>query len=73
MLPYDHQTGSQPTGTYAVVVTAANLLLATVLIVGGAMSGSLALIAEAIHNISDVVALGIALLGSIAGECGILR
>lgn len=64
MSPYDHQTGSEPTSTYAVFVTAANLLLASVLIVGGALSGSLALIAEAIHNISDVVALGIALLAS---------
>lgn len=69
MSPYDHQTGSEPASIYAAIVTTANLLLASVLIVGGVMSGSLALIAEAIHNISDVVALGIALLaGQIARQ-----
>lgn len=64
MLRDDHQTGSQPTSIYAAIVTTANLLLASVLIVGGVISGSLALIADAIHNISDVVALGIALVAS---------
>lgn len=64
MLPYDQQIGSQPASIFAAIVTAANLLLASVLIVGGVISGSLALIADAIHNISDVVALGIALLTS---------
>lgn len=37
-----------------------NLLLTVVQIVGGLMAGSLALVADAVHNLSDAVALGLA-------------
>lgn len=43
------------------VAVAANLLLTVAQIVGGAVSGSLALVADAIHNLSDAAALAIAL------------
>ncbi|WP_118132787.1 cation diffusion facilitator family transporter [Oceanicella sp. SM1341] len=39
-----------------------NLGLTLVQIIGGVVSGSLALVADAIHNLSDAVSLGIALL-----------
>jgi len=39
-----------------------NVLLTAVQIVGGVFAGSLALIADAIHNLSDAAALGIALI-----------
>lgn len=37
-----------------------NLLLTVVQIVGGLMAGSLSLVADAVHNLSDAVALGLA-------------
>ena len=42
---------------WAVVI---NILLTVVQIVGGVLSGSLALIADAIHNLSDALSLGLA-------------
>ena len=41
---------------------AVNVLLTVAQIIGGVFSGSLALIADAIHNLSDAAALGIALI-----------
>lgn len=47
---------------WAVVV---NILLTVVQIIGGVLSGSLALIADAIHNLSDALSLGLALFARI--------
>ena len=45
-----------------VFAIAVNVLLTVAQIIGGVFSGSLALIADAIHNLSDAAALAIALL-----------
>lgn len=42
-----------------------NILLTVVQIIGGILSGSLALIADAIHNLSDALSLGLALFARI--------
>lgn len=42
-----------------------NIMLTVVQIVGGILSGSLALIADAIHNLSDALSLGLALFARI--------
>jgi len=50
---------------WAVVI---NILLTVVQIVGGILSGSLALIADAIHNLSDALSLGLALFARIVAR-----
>ena len=40
---------------------AVNVLLTVAQVIGGSISGSLSLIADALHNLSDAAALGIAL------------
>lgn len=45
-----------------VFAIAVNVLLTVAQVIGGVLSGSLALIADAIHNLSDAAALGIALI-----------
>ena len=47
---------------WAIVI---NIMLTVVQIVGGILSGSLALIADAIHNLSDALSLGLALFARI--------
>ena len=44
-----------------VAATAVNLLLTVVQIVAGVLAGSLALVADAVHNLSDALALAVAL------------
>lgn len=44
-----------------VLATAVNLLLTVVQIVAGVLAGSLALVADAVHNLSDALALAVAL------------
>lgn len=58
-MPHDHDHRYHGDGklTLAVVV---NLLLTVVQIVGGVLSGSLALIADAVHNLSDALSLMLA-------------
>jgi len=64
MLPHDRRTNSEPTKKYVAIAIYTNLLLAFVLIIGGAVAGSLALVAESLNNFSDAVALGIAMLAN---------
>lgn len=65
-MPHSHDHGGRSHGTgslgdrrvlWAVVV---NVALTVAQIIGGVFAGSLALIADAVHNLSDAVALGIA-------------
>jgi len=65
-MPHSHDHGGHSHGAgslgdrrvlWAVV---ANVVLTAAQIVGGVVAGSLALIADAVHNLSDAVALGIA-------------
>ena len=55
-----HDTAAMGDGRLAWAV-AVNLLLTVAQIAGGIVSGSLALVADAVHNLSDAAALGIAL------------
>ena len=48
-----------------VIAVGVNVLLTVVQIIGGLISGSLSLIADAIHNLSDAASLGIALFARI--------
>lgn len=57
---HHHDTASMPDGRLAWAV-AVNLALTVAQIAGGVVSGSLALVADAVHNLSDAAALGIAL------------
>ncbi|SMX45514.1 cation diffusion facilitator family transporter [Actibacterium lipolyticum] len=62
-MPHDHHHIDPDTGDRRVAVAVAvNLLLTFAQIVGGVISGSLALIADAIHNFSDAISLIIALV-----------
>ena len=45
-----------------------NVGLTVVQVIGGLVSGSLSLIADALHNLSDAGALGIALLARVIGR-----
>lgn len=45
-----------------IMAVAVNLLLTFVQIIGGVISGSLALVADALHNFSDAASLGVALI-----------
>ncbi|MDA0785312.1 MAG: cation diffusion facilitator family transporter [Proteobacteria bacterium] len=62
-----HSHGPAPADTPGgdrrlVFAVAVNLLLTVAQIIGGVLSGSLALVADAIHNLSDAAALAIALI-----------
>lgn len=57
---HHHDTASMGDGRLAWAV-AVNVLLTVAQVVGGVLSGSLALVADAVHNLSDAAALGIAL------------
>src|SRR3546814_8161259 len=57
---HHHDTAAMDDGRLALAV-AVNLLLTVAQIVGGLVSGSLAPVADAIHNLSDAAALAIAL------------
>ena len=53
------------------VAVSINLLLTFVQVVGGVISGSLSLIADALHNLSDAASLGIALFAKGNNEAAI--
>ena len=60
-MPHDHAHIDPESGDRRVgIAIAANLILTAAQVVGGLLSGSLALIADALHNFSDVAALVIA-------------
>jgi len=59
---HDHRGGSTKMLTYALVITAA---FALVELVGGLLSGSLALLSDAGHMFTDVLALGLSLGASL--------
>jgi cobalt-zinc-cadmium efflux system protein len=66
-LHHGHSHGPAPADTPGgdrrlVLAIAVNVLLTVAQIIGGVFSGSLALIADAIHNLSDAAALAIALI-----------
>lgn len=61
-----HAEGLSDRKLYAAV--GVNMLLTVVQVAGGVMSGSLSLIADAIHNLSDAVSLVIALAARIVGR-----
>ena len=50
------------------VAVSINLLLTFVQVVGGVISGSLSLVADALHNLSDAASLGIALFAKVIGR-----
>ena len=50
------------------VAVSINLLLTIVQVVGGVISGSLSLVADALHNLSDAASLGIALFAKAIGR-----
>lgn len=66
---HHHDTGSMNDGRLAWAV-AVNVVLTVVQIVGGVVSGSLALVADAIHNLSDAASLAIALFARKVGRRG---
>ena len=51
-----------------VLAVALNVLLTVAQIIGGILSGSLALIADALHNFSDAASLGLALFARRIGR-----
>jgi len=62
-MAHDHGNhGRGSSDRWLVIAVAINLLLTLVEIVGGIAAGSLALVADALHNFSDAAALGIALV-----------
>src|SRR3954471_9667451 len=60
----DHAHGPTPRSALVVSITANSLLLVAQVLIGVAI-GSLALLADSLHNASDVVALVIALIGQV--------
>ena len=60
----DHAHGPTPRSALVVSITANSLLLVAQVVIGLAI-GSLALLADSLHNASDVVALVIALVGQV--------
>lgn len=62
-MPHDHAHPGAGAGDRRVgLAVAVNLLLTAAQVAGGILSGSLALIADAVHNLSDAMALVIALV-----------
>ncbi|KAA9006867.1 cation diffusion facilitator family transporter [Histidinibacterium aquaticum] len=62
-MPHDHHHHHVPQGDGKLVAAVGvNLFLTVAQVVGGVISGSLALIADALHNLSDALALVIALV-----------
>ncbi len=45
-----------------------NLTVVVVEVIGGVLSGSLGLLADAVHNLSDVAALGLAIVARTLGR-----
>ena len=55
-----------------IIAIGINVVLTVAQIIGGVFSGSLALIADAIHNLSDAAALAIALIARRIAYCALL-
>lgn len=64
---HDHGTDTMNDGRLAVAV-AVNVLLTVAQIIGGAVSGSLSLIADALHNLNDAATLALALFARRIGR-----
>ncbi|MCF7935658.1 MAG: cation diffusion facilitator family transporter [Synergistales bacterium] len=64
---HDHGTEQMGDGRLTAAL-GVNLLLTLVQVVGGILSGSLSLVADALHNLSDAASLGIALVARKIGR-----
>lgn len=64
---HDHGTDNLGDGRLLITVSV-NVLLTFVQIIGGILSGSLSLIADAIHKLSDAASLGVALVARKIGN-----
>lgn len=60
--PYPHHRFADGGETRLILALLINVLLTAVQIAGGVISGSLALVADALHNLSDAGSLGVALI-----------
>ncbi|MCF4007891.1 cation diffusion facilitator family transporter [Rheinheimera sp. UJ63] len=61
-MPHSHHHGTENLGDGKLLVAVViNVLLTVAQIIGGIISGSLSLIADAMHNLSDAASLGIAI------------
>ena len=58
---HHHHDGESMSDGRLIVAVAINLVLTVAQLIGGAVSGSLALVADALHNFNDASSLGIAL------------
>lgn len=68
-MAHDHSHDVKESGYRKLILAiSVNLLLTLAQVVGGVLSGSLALIADALHNLSDAASLGIALFARIIGN-----
>ena len=65
-MAHHHQGVQTDSGLW--VAVSINLLLTFVQVVGGVISGSLSLVADALHNLSDAASLGIALFARVVGR-----
>jgi cobalt-zinc-cadmium efflux system protein len=61
-MAHDHSHGSEALGGRLIAGIAINVLISAVQIIGGVLSGSLALIADALHNVTDVGSLSLSLV-----------
>ena len=59
-MTHSHQTGRDLGDRKVLLAVLVNVILTLAQIAGGVVAGSLALIADAIHNLSDAISLGIA-------------
>jgi cobalt-zinc-cadmium efflux system protein len=59
---HSHSEDSAQTGGRLVAGIAINVVIFAVQIVGGVLSGSLALITDALHNVTDVASLALSLV-----------
>ena len=68
-MSHHHSHHENGTGTQKLILAiSVNLLLTAVQVIGGVLSGSLSLIADALHNLSDAASLAIALFARIIGQ-----
>lgn len=66
---HHHNHHSENTGdTHLTLAVSVNMVLTLVQVIGGVISGSLSLVADALHNFSDAAALGIALIARKVGR-----
>ena len=65
-MAHHHQGVQTDSGLW--VAVSINVLLTFVQVIGGIISGSLSLIADALHNLSDAASLGIALFARVVGR-----